>query len=275
MCNAGVRGARNLAKSGVVTMSSENMSKAFGWRVYGLGMAAMGVLALVLGDLLSSQEVPDGFPGRKALAYAVAVFVTVAGAAVLWRRTTTWAAAALAAYFGLVVVVLMDGRLLLTGYASYGIYEELAEPLAMAAAGLIVYAASADIEAALAARLIRIGQIVFGICAVIFGGAHFAYMNLTAPLVPKWLPPSQVFWGCATGVGQIAAGIAILTTVQARLAAILLTAMYASFIPLVFVPVLLADPSNDFRWDEAVATLALTGVAWVMVDSFARRQALS
>lgn len=249
---------------------SENMSKTFGWRVYGLGMAAMGVLALVLDDFLSGQEVPDGFPGRKALAYAVAVFLTAAGAGILWQRTTAWAAVGLAAFFAFVVVV-MDGRLLLTDYAGYGIYEEIAEPLAMVAGGLIIYAASADIDAILANRLTRIGQIIFGICAVIFGGAHFAYMNLTAPLVPKWLPPSQVFWGYATGVGQIAAGLAILTKVQARLAAILLTAMYASFIPLVFVPVLVADPHNSFRWGEAVATIVLTGVAWVLADSFAQR----
>jgi uncharacterized membrane protein len=247
---------------------SEN--RTFGWRVYGLGVAAMGILALVLGDFLSGQEVPDGFPGRVALAYIVALFLIVAGAAVAWRRTAAWAAAALAAYFAIVVVILMDGRILLAGYATYGPYEEIAEPLAIAAGGLIVYAASADIDAALAARLTRIGQIIFGICAVIFGGAHFAYMNLTAPLVPKWLPPSQVFWGYATGVGQIAAGIAILTKVQGRIAAMLLTAMYASFLPLVFVPVLIADPTNAFRWGEAAATLALTGVAWVMADSLAR-----
>jgi hypothetical protein len=40
-------------------------------------------------------------------------------------------------------------------------------------------------------------------------------MNLTAPLVPKWLPPSQELWAYATGVDHIAAGVAILTGVQA------------------------------------------------------------
>lgn len=59
-----------------------------------------------------------------------------------------------------------------------------AEQLAIAAGGLIVYAASARIDAALAARLTRLGQLAFGVCAVLFGGAHFFYMNLTAPLVP-------------------------------------------------------------------------------------------
>jgi len=92
-------------------------------------------------------------------------------------------------------------------------------------------------------------------------------MNLTAPLVPKWLPPSQEFWGYTTGIGHIAAGLAILTGVRARLAACLLTAMYASFTLLVHGPMLLADPSNHFIWTENALNLALIGVAWVVADS--------
>jgi len=122
----------------------------------------------------------------------------------------------------------------------------------------------------LAARLTRLGQLAFGLCALIFGGAHFFYMNLTAPLVPKWLPPGQEFWGYATGVCHIAAGVAILTGVQARLAAILLTAMYASFTPLVHLPMLLADHASHMNWTENVVNLALTGVAWVVADSLVR-----
>ena len=95
-------------------------------------------------------------------------------------------------------------------------------------------------------------------------------MNLTAPLVPKWLPPSQEFWGYATGVGHIAAGVAILTGVQARLAAILLTAMYASFTPLVHIPMLLADQSKQFIWSENALNLVLVGVAWVVADSLSK-----
>src|SRR6202035_6002383 len=112
-------------------------------------------------------------------------------------------------------------------------YSNCAEQLTIAAGGLIVCAGSAKIEAALAARLTRLGQLAFGVCALFFGGAHFFYMNLTTPMVPKWLPPTQEFWAYATGVGHIAAGDAIVTGVQARLAAILLTVMFAFLTPLV------------------------------------------
>jgi uncharacterized membrane protein YphA (DoxX/SURF4 family) len=243
---------------------------AFGFRVYGLGVMALGMLCLAWGDFVLGQPVPKDFPDRTALAYVAGAFMLVAGAAVEWRRTAAWGAAALTAYYALVVVILMNGRVVLAHYAEYGTYSGVAEQLAMTAAGLIVYAESARIDAALAAPLTRIGQLAFGVCALLFGGAHFFYMNLTAPLVPKWLPPTQEFWAYATGVGHIAAGVAILTGVQARLAAILLTAMYASFTPLVHVPMLLADPSSHMNWTENTINLALTGVAWVVADSLTR-----
>jgi uncharacterized membrane protein len=214
--------------------------------------------------------VPKWFPDRTALATAAAMFMLVAGAAIEWRRTTAWAAAALAAYYALIVVVLMNGCAVIAHPASFGGYSSAADQLAVAAGALIVYATHADIDAALTARLTRIGQIVFGVCAVLFGIAHFVYMNYTAPLVPKWLLPGQEFWGYATGVFHIAAGVAILTGVRARLAAILLTVMYASFTPLVHLRMLLADHSTQFVWSENALNIVLTGVAWIVADSPAR-----
>jgi uncharacterized membrane protein YphA (DoxX/SURF4 family) len=251
-------------------VTAEKTTTGFGRRVYGLGVMALGMIGLAWGDFVLGQPVPKHFPDRTALAYAAAAFMLAAGAAVAWRRTTAWGAASLTAYYALIVIILMNGRLVLAHYAVYGTYEGLAEQLAITAAGLIVYAASAEIDAALAARLTRLGQLAFGLCALIFGGAHFFYMNLTAPLVPKWLPPGQEFWATATGVCHIAAGVAILTGMQARLAAILLTVMFASFTPLVHLPMLLADHTSHMNWTENAVNLALTGVAWVVADSLAR-----
>jgi uncharacterized membrane protein YphA (DoxX/SURF4 family) len=254
-------------------MSAKKTATAFGWRVYGLGVVALAIVSLAWGSFDPGQPVPKNFPDRTALAYAAAAFMLVAGAAVEWRRTAAWAAAALTAYYALIVVILMNGRVVLAHLGEFGAYSGAAEQLAIAAGGLIVYAASAKIDAALAARLTRLGQLAFGVCALLFGGAHFFYMNFTAPLIPKWIPPSQVFWAYATGVAHIAAGVAILTGVQARLAAILLTVMFASFTPLVHVPLLLADPSSHANWSENALNLALTGAAWVVADSLAQRGA--
>ncbi len=69
---------------------------------------------------------PKDFPARTALAYAAGAFMVVAAAAVEWRRTAAWGAAALTVYYALFVVILMNGRLLLTDYAVYVTYENIA-----------------------------------------------------------------------------------------------------------------------------------------------------
>jgi uncharacterized membrane protein len=251
-------------------MKTEKTTPVFGWRVYGVGVAALGLTCLAFGDFNPGQTVPKNFPVRTALAYSAGAFMVVAAAAIEWRRTAAWGAAALTGYYAVFVLLLMNGRLLLSGYAVYGTYENIAMQLALAASALIVYATIAQIDSALTVRLTRLGRVAFGVCPIIWGGAHFIYMNLTAPLVPKWLPPGQVFWGYVTGVCFVAAGLAILTGIQARLAAILLTVMVASFGLLANGPMLVADPSSHFNWTESALNLALIGAAWVVADSLAR-----
>lgn len=243
--------------------------KPFGAHLLGLGVVAMALVCLVWGSLDGGQPLPASLPGRAMIVTAIALFMLAAGGAMLWRRTLAWGAAALTAYYAVIVVLLMNGRVILAHAAEFQAYNGAAEQLAVPAAALVAYAAGARIDAALAARLVRIGQILFGLCAIVFGAAHFVYMNMTAPLVPAWLPPSQLFWGYATGVAHIAAGVAIVTRVQARLAAILLTAMYAIFSLLVHLPLAFADPASHFVWAENALNLTLIGCAWTIADSFA------
>jgi len=254
-------------------MTTEKKMMGFGWRVYGLGMMALGLTSLAFQEFDPGQPVPEHFSHRTILSCVAGVFIVLAAAAVGLRQTAARGGAALAVYYGFFVVFLLYGRLLLTHYAEYGLYEDIAMQLAIALGGLIIYAASAGISPTLSARLTRLCQLVFGVCVLIWGGAHFVYMNLTPPLVPRWLPPSQVFWGYVTGVCFIAAGLAILTGMKARLAATLLTVMIVCLGLLANDRILLTGLSSHFDWSESALNLALTGVAWVVADSLARPMA--
>ena len=240
-----------------------------GTRVFGLGVIALALVCLAWGDFDFGQPVPKNFPARAVMGYAVAVFMLVTGAAIEWRRTVRWGAAALTLYFAIVVALLMNVPVVVANYSEYGSYSGVAAQIAVAAGAMIIYAGSVN-DSPAAARLTHLGQRVFGVCAVLFGGAHFFYMAITVSWVPKWVPPSQEFWAYATGIFHIAGGVALLIGVQARLAAILLTAMYALFTPLVHVPMLLANSSNRFFWSENALNIILTGVAWVVADSLKR-----
>jgi hypothetical protein len=250
-------------------MPTEKTRIAAGRHVYALGIMAIAIASLAFGTFDPGQPVPEHFPARIALAYAAGAFMLLAAAALEWRRTAPPAAAALTIYYALFVVILMNGRLLLTDYAVYVTYENIAMQLAIAVGALLIYATTAKRDPPRATRLTHLGRLAFGVCALIFGGAHFVYMNYTAPLVPKWLLPTQVFWGYATGVAFVAAGVAFLTGVQARVAAILLTIMLAAFGLLANGPMLLGDHSSHFNWTESAVNLAVVGAAWVLADSLA------
>src|SRR5271156_2458028 len=237
-------------------MPTEKTRIAAGRHVYALGIMAIAIASLAFGTFDPGQPVPEHFPARIALAYAAGAFMLLA-------------AAALTIYYALFVVILMNGRLLLTDYAVYVTYENIAMQLAIAVGALLIYATTAKRDPPRATRLTHLGRLAFGVCALIFGGAHFVYMNYTAPLVPKWLLPTQVFWGYATGVAFVATGVAFLTGVQARLAAILLTVMLVSFGLLANLPMLLADHASHFNWTESAVNLAVVGAAWVLADSLA------
>jgi uncharacterized membrane protein len=244
---------------------------AFGRRIYGLGVLALGLSSLAFGQFDPGQPVPEHFPFRTVFAYVAGALMVIAATAVEWRRTAAWGSAVLAVYFAFFVVILLDGPLFLTHYREFGIYEEISMQFAIALGGLIVFASTASINVDLSSRLTHLCQLAFGVCTLIWGGAHFIYMNLTAPLVPKWLPPGQTFWGYVTGVCFIAAALAILTGVQVRRAAILLTAMLASFGLLVNDRILLTGLSSHWNWSESALNLALIGVAWVVSDSLGSR----
>jgi uncharacterized membrane protein YphA (DoxX/SURF4 family) len=102
---------------------------------------------------------------------------------------------------------------------------------------------------------------------VVFALAHFMALKETAGMVPKWIPPGQRFWGIATGVAHLLAGLSIMTGVLADIASRLFTAMLIAFGILVWVPLLFTPADAHMVWGGNAINLALAGAAWIISDS--------
>jgi hypothetical protein len=114
---------------------------------------------------------------------------------------------------------------------------------------------------------LRAARALYGLPMILFGLAHFAYLENTAPLVPGWMP-WHVGWSYFTGWTFIAAGVAVLTGVWPRLAVALSALQMGLFLLLVWAPRIAARSLSAFQKTEVVVNVALVAAAWVVADSY-------
>jgi hypothetical protein len=131
--------------------------------------------------------------------------------------------------------------------------------------GAIALYAATEGDAARALVFGRMARIGLGVCAISFMLGQALLLRETAHLVPKWIPPSQMFWAILTTIAFALAAIAILINRQARLAMRMMTLMLALFGVLVWIPHLIAHQTH-FNWSECALTFLTAGAAWVVAD---------
>ncbi len=132
--------------------------------------------------------------------------------------------------------------------------------------GAIALYAATEADAARAVVLSRVVRLGLAICAVSFALGQALLLRETAQLVPKWIPPSQMFWAVLTTAAFALAAVAMFINRRARLAVRLMALMLALFGVLVWVPHLFANPRAHFIWSECALTFLTSGAAWVVTD---------
>jgi len=227
-----------------------------------LGRHVFGVAALAFGLIMLAWHEYNGrhLPGY--LVYAAAAALIFGGAAMQFRQTAKTSAAVLgAAYLVFASLCLPE---IVAKPQIYNSWGNFFEQFSLVTGAAIVYARLSPAWSR--ETLNRIGRILLGICAASFTFEQAFYLHATAALVPKWIPPTQMFWAVTTTVLFALAAVALLTNRMALLAARLLTMMLVLFGLLVWVPLLLSDPRNHANWGETVETFAIAGATWILAD---------
>ncbi len=196
------------------------------------------------------------------LIYAGAVALIFGGAAIQFPRTTKAGAAVLGAVYLVFVLLCVPG--IVAAPQIYNSWGNFFEQFSLLTGAAIVYARLSS--AGSPETLNRIGRILLGACAASFALEQAIYLHPTANLVPKWIPPGQMFWAVTTTVFFAFAAVALLTNRMALLATRLLTLMLVIFGLVVWVPLLLSGPHNPTNWSETAETFAIAGAAWILAD---------
>ena len=231
--------------------------------LYALGAILLGAVGIWFHDFaMQWQPVPKGMPGYTPLIYVSAALLIIGGAAMLSgkARAERGGALLLATVFGLWVVALHLPNAI-AGYRHIGAWNGSAEFTFATMGGVALFASGAG---AMRGTLLQVARILAGASCIVFGCAHFNYIDFTANMVPAWLPPNQTFWAWATGAGHLAAGLALVSGIEPRLAATLEAAMMASFVVLLHIPLVIAAPDQHANWIMLAVASTLTGAAWLV-----------
>jgi len=225
----------------------------------------LGAAGFAWGDFATNwQRVGPNVPYREALAYFTASFETLAGMAMLWRRTARAGALLLTILYSIFtllwVIQVCAVPLVYDGWGN--IFEELS----LVIGGAVAYTSLAPAGSRWAGKSPLISRI-YGICPISFAIVHLINLAAVATWVPKWIPPGQMFWAITTAICFLLAAAAILSGIRAGLAALLLTAELMGFEILVWVPKFIAAPHSHFTWAGNAISLALVAAVWVVSDT--------
>jgi uncharacterized membrane protein len=243
-----------------------------GHLVFAAVIIVLGIVGLVKGDFAPVWDpVPKGVPARGLLAYLCAFIFLASGIALLLQRTAAPASCLLLTSL-LVWLLVFRVPVVLRSPTVVVSWEGCGETVVIVAAAWVLYARfAADWDRRLGFatgdRGLRIARTLYGLALVAFGLAHFAYLKETAALVPAWLP-AHTAWVKFTGATYVAAGLAVVTGVYARLGASLAALQMGVFTLLVWVPIVATGSTDASQWSETLVSLALSAGGWVVADSY-------
>jgi uncharacterized membrane protein len=245
---------------------------SIGHAFFAVTMIVLGAVGLLHPDFVPLwNPVPANVPAREFLVYLSALISIASGIGLLVQRM-----AAIAARLLLTTLLLWLLLFRLPNFLfepAFGACWSIFPLVVMLAAAWVLYvwfAADWDrkhLSFISSNNGLRIARVLYGLSLVFFGAAHFIDVKDTVSLIPHWLP-SHLFWAYFTGSAFVAAGIAVLIGLCARLASILSALQIGLFLLLVWIPIVAAGSKDPFQWSETILNAALLAGAWVIADSY-------
>ena len=239
-----------------------------GRHFFGLGAMGYGVITLVWHQVHWFGVVSPPV----ILIYIVGIAELASGIAMQWDTTASYGAALFGAIFFILSLRWIPA--IVKTPLVFGYWGNFFELFSIVLGGVFIFTPAVEGNRGITSKIASAAYVCFAICVVSFGLYQLFYLKYTAELVPKWIPPGQMFWAVGTTIAFALAAAGMFLGRSALLSMRLLTAMIILFGLLVWVQPSFADPANVSNWSELVETFAIAGVSWVVADFLSRPEAI-
>ena len=240
---------------------------------FSVGLFGLGVLAIVYGDFaMGWQPVAAWFPARAALAYASGVLMLGCAAGLLIPKAIAWTARILCAY--LFVWALLKVPALFAAPGMEAVWLGIGELTMLLAGGWVLMAVQGGLSESpvTGPRGVQLARYLFGVSVVPVGMSHLIYTQITASMVPGWMP-AHTFLAYFTGIGQMLCGLGVLLPLCPALAAYGEAIFVTLFTLLLWLPAVIKDPHSRLNWTAFFISWVIGAAAWNVADGMRVKRA--
>lgn len=225
-----------------------------------IALIGWGIIHFLVGDFIAGRAPswPEGVPGKIAWAYASGLILIVAAFSIIvpnQNQKTRW----IVICSGLLILAWAGGRNLLVVLPNLdygGNLTNLGKSWTIGSAILLI--AYDDKRS-----IYTFACICIGLFFIASGIQHFIFIDFVKTLVPRWIP-GDVFWSYVAGVGLAAAGIALVTGIQRRLAALIMAWAVFIWFLILHVPRGFGETANFNEWIAIFEALAVASTLTII-----------
>lgn len=238
---------------------------------YAAALLAFGIQHFIFGFFIAGRPMPwpSELPGELVVAYVSGAILILTGITIIINKKAVEALIATA-----IVILLWAGLRnvihVVTTFDTGGSLTNMGKALTLGSAALLV---ARSIEPTSKKRVLSLAflcRYFTGLFLLVSGIQHFMYADFVKFLVPSWIP-APLFFTYFSGAALCAAGLGLLTGIQAKFAATLAGWMILIWFCVLHVPRAIEN-NNQNEWTAVFEALVVSGILFLIADSLKKNQ---
>jgi len=219
---------------------------------FAVALIGWGIIHFLIGDFIAGRAPawPEGVPGKIIWAYVSGVILVISAASILTNQKTRF----IVTCTGVMILLWAGARNLYITLSTLdygGQMTNTGKALTIGFGCLLVANSFKNAN--------KFAAIAIGLFMVASGIQHFIFIDFVKTLVPYWIP-GAAFWSYVAGVGLFLAGVALITGIRRKLAALISSWMVFIWFLILHVPRGFGETASYNEWIAIFEALSVSAI---------------